>query len=122
MSWENIEQVLLKKIKITNKSLDPSGQSEYKIVKEVPNYFCKSYNEIGFRVQVGRDSYIDIPLSMLQTIYNHSKINGYNSAVFQNSFPKEYKKKPCYVHAIGQLFMKAGVMELDGKRKYKLLK
>ncbi|SFU53361.1 hypothetical protein SAMN05216480_10688 [Pustulibacterium marinum] len=122
MNWAQAEILLKEKIVVTNKSLDSSGKSKYKIVKHIPDFYCSNYNEVGFQIQVGANAFINVPMSMLQKVFKASLQNGYEKAIFNTYYPKEYNNKPCYVHAIGLLFQQAGVMLPVSSRKYKIVK
>ena len=44
--------------------------ANFKIVKEIPPCKCRNYNNTdGFRVQVGLNSFVNIPIEMFQTIF-----------------------------------------------------
>lgn len=91
--------------------LDPNPRTKYKIVTEVPPYKCKNFkNSLGYRIQVGKKSFINIPLDMLEILINDSKETGiYNRNNFLKKYPKQIKDKPCYVHAIGKLLQCSGI-------------
>ncbi len=118
MTWEQTEILLKENVKV---GLHLTPHTNYKFVREVPPFICKNYNNTeGFRVQVGKSSYINLPLSMLKELYQTASQNNniYNSSVFKNAYPKEIGYKPCYVHSVGKLFEHAGVMKLINKREY----
>jgi hypothetical protein len=122
MNWSEAELLLRKNI---HKSLHLSPESQFKIVKEIPPFQCKNYNSSeGFRVQVGAKNEINIPISMLQKIYEKSILNKgvYNRAIFKECCPRELNNKPCYVHSVGKLFEWSGVMEMIDKTNYKIFK
>ena len=82
MNWGEAQMLLKKAIKI---DLHLTPDANFKFVRKVPPYKCKNYsNEEGFRVQVGKTSFVNIPFSMLQTIFKASKVNEntYNSCLF----------------------------------------
>lgn len=121
MSWEKAKTLLRDNI---TKSLHLTPESKFKIVKEIPPYNCKNYNNSeGFRIQVGAKNEINIPLSMLQRIYEKSKLNNgiYNRSIFKESFPRELKNKPCYVHSVGKLFEHSGIMKKIDNYKYVII-
>lgn len=118
MDWMQAEKLLRDNI-CANLHLTPDAN--FKIIKEVPPFLCKDYNYAeGFRVQVGEDSEISIPLNMLKIIYHYSikNDNMYNKSVFKECFPRELNNKPCYVHTVGKLFEKAGVMQSVNRYDY----
>lgn len=119
MEWELVQKAFLEISKGTDLN---TKNSSYRVVLENPPYICKKYgyNSIGFKVQIGENQYIDIPLKMLNTIYDYSiKMGGiYNSKVFRNLFPKQASGHGCHIHVVGQLFVKAGVaVQKDGDYK-----
>lgn len=121
MNWEAAEKLLKTTIKV---GLHLTPEANFKFVREVPPYKCRNYsNAAGFRVQVGKTSFVNIPLSMLQTIFEASKANKntYNRSVFKKHFPRELNAKPCNVHAVGKLFEHAGIMHMENKTTYKIL-
>lgn len=121
MAWDHAE-ILLRNNIVQMHGLDPVNQ--YKIVTEIPPYTCNNFqNEEGFRIRVGAASNINAPMSMLENIYNEAVHNNglYNNQIFSRSYPVEYNNKPCYVHAIGKLFVAAGVMEQVNTRNYQVI-
>ena len=120
MNWESAKSLLLKNIS-TGMHLTP--EYTYKIVTEVPPYQCKNYdNDVGFRVQVGAKSFINIPMSMLELLYVSSRQNHsiYNKAVFKSKYPQQVEVKPCHVHSVGKVFEFAGIMEQVSSREYRI--
>lgn len=121
MKW-NEALVKLKENISLNLHLTPN--KNFKIVIEIPPYKCKNYNNSeGFRVQVGTKTSVNIPLQMLETIFEATKLNNntYNRAIFKENFPRELNAKPCNVHAVGKLFEHAGIMQMIDKRNYQIL-
>jgi hypothetical protein len=123
MNWEQASERVIKKITV---GLDiNTEESTYREIIQTPPYECttKAYNsEIGFRVKIGNASSIDIPLSMLKVLYNYSFNKNsrlYDTAVFQICYPKQRENHGCYVHSVGQIFVKAGIASDLGK-KYKV--
>ncbi|WP_418637135.1 hypothetical protein [Winogradskyella sp.] len=115
MNWEEALQLLTEHI-VEGLHLDP--EANYKIIREIPPYQCRNYNnEMGFRIQVGEKSLINVPLSMLEAVFNSSVLNEntYNRDVFAQLYPHEIRNKPCYVHSVGKLFSNARVMEQDSR-------
>jgi hypothetical protein len=121
MNWNEAELSL--KINI-HKSLHLSPEAKFKIVKEIPPFQCENYNSSeGFRLQVGAKNEINIPISMLQKIYEKSILNKgvYNRAIFKENFPRELNNKPCYVHSVGKLFEYSGCMKKVNNYNYKII-
>lgn len=121
MEWKEAVQLLISNIQ---RDLHLTPNVNFKIVREVPPYRCKNYNNSeGFRVQVGTTSFVNIPLEMLQTIFEASiqNKNTYKRAVFKEFFPRELNTKPCNVHSVGKLFEHAGIMEMVDKRTYRII-
>jgi hypothetical protein len=122
MEWKEAKQLLKSNIQL---DLHLTPAKKFKIVREIPPYKCKNYksNE-GFRVQVGTKTFVNIPLAMLETIFEASKQNNnaYNRAIFKVNFPRELYAKPCNVHSVGKLFEHAGIMQMIDKRNYIIVK
>jgi hypothetical protein len=121
MKWTKALPLLMRKITL-NLHLTP--EKNFKIVRDIPPYKCKNYNNSeGFRVQVGTNTSVNIPLHMLETIFEAAKQNNntYNRAIFKTTFPRELNAKPCNVHSVGKLFEHAGVMQMVDKRNYQIL-
>ncbi len=121
MAWIDAEILLRKKSRV-NTRLDL--QRQFKIVIAIPPYRCKNYaNEEGFRIQVGQNSFINIPISIIKKVYQATSKNGfvYNRAIFLALYPNELSNKPCYVHAIGKLFSNAGVMVQITRYSYQII-
>ncbi|WP_341222143.1 hypothetical protein [Polaribacter atrinae] len=103
MNWNEAELLLRKNI---HTSLHLSPDAQFKIVKEIPPFKCKNYNSSeGFRIQVGAKNEVNIPISMLQKLYEKTILNNgiYNRTIFKENFPRELNNKPCYVHSVGKL-------------------
>lgn len=115
MNWEEAEINLRENINL-NEHL--AGFGHYKIVVGVPSDIHD-----GYRIRVGATNYINVSMGMLRVLFEESSLNNgiYNRNVFRNLFPNELANKPCYVHAIGKLFVFAGVAVQNGNRNYNLL-
>ena len=121
MEWKEVKYLLKSKIHL---DLHLTPNANFKIVREVPPYKCKNYDNVeGFRVQVGTKTFVNIPLGMLQTVFEETLKNNktYNRAVFRDHFPRELNAKPCNVHAVGKLFEHAGIMQMIDKRTYRII-
>lgn len=121
MDWKTAEKLLKSKIYVT---MDLSPSSKFKLVKQVPPFKCKNYENVeGFRIQVGAKNEINIPLKMLELLFERSKQNNntYNRAVFKENFARELNNKPCYVHSVGKLFEWAGIMKPVNSNTYVIL-
>jgi len=124
MNWEQAQVRILNTITI-DIHLDP--RSRYKFIRAVPPYVSNMSAHMGkaaFRVQVGQNSHIDIPLEMLKVMHTQATLNNsrvYDKQLFERFYPNEYKNKPCYVQAIGKLFLRAGVATPIGSTKYQII-
>ena len=121
MKWNEALPLLKAKIGL-NLHLTP--EKNFKIVRDIPPYKCKNYNNSeGFRVQVGTNTSVNIPLDMLEIIFEATKQNNntYNRAIFETNFPRELKAKPCNEHSVDKLFEHAGIMQMLDKRNYQIL-
>lgn len=110
----------------TNIGLDLhlTPEKNFKYVREIPPYKCSNYNKVeGFRVQVGEKSFVNIPLEMLETVFEATILNNntYNRSIFKANFPRELNAKPCNVHSVGKLFQHAGVMKMINANNYKIV-
>lgn len=102
-----------------------SSNSTYRFVKSVDSVICSkrySYdNERGFAVSIGSSRDIKIPWSTVrECFFQLSSSSGYDTASFKKRFPLQAKDHPCYIHTIGQIFVKAGLARTNGRR-YQLL-
>lgn len=109
--WTSSEQTSLKKITVGMKVCE---NGKYKNIVEVPPYQCYRNNfagSIGFKVQIGAKDFIEVPVDMLERIFNASVANGnlYDKSIFVSCYYKLNKTKPCYVQTIGGIFEKAGL-------------
>jgi hypothetical protein len=122
MDWETAEILIRSKI-YNNVHLD--SNSKYKYIQAGPNYHCKQYgyNDSGFKVQIGANNFIEVPISMLKTLYFSTKNNNgiYERKVFVDLYPKQVKVHACHVHVIGKIFVLAGIMKQDDSRHYSIL-
>lgn len=119
MEWHLVQEALMKIEKGTDLN---TKKSTCRVVLDKPPYICKNYgyNSIGFKIRIGNNKHIDIPLKMLNTIYDYSIKSGgvYDSTVLRSLFPKQASGHPCHVHVVGQLFVKSGIASLvNGKYK-----
>jgi hypothetical protein len=113
MDWNEAQGRIQTNIKVRTDVNSPD--STYRFVKSVDN-------ERGFVVPIGRDNSIRIPWSMLEKCFNQLSC-GFNKASFEEAFPSYCNlqgnaHKGCYIHVIGQMFVKAGVArcEKEGRR------
>lgn len=123
MIWEDAITLIRSNIH-QDQSLDSS--LTYRYVSEIPPYRCNNYSyggTEGYKVQIGSQSYIEIPISMLQTVIedavNANRI--YNKNVFCNHYPTRAEQKtghPCHIHVIGKIFVLAGVTKQLNSRNY----
>ena len=97
-----------------------------RIVLEGPDFPCNGYDyngSPGFKIRIGTHTCIEIPFSMLQTLYEDAIANhwAYENKVFKNKFERQFKNHPCHVHVVGKIFEKAGIATKIDNRKYKVL-
>jgi hypothetical protein len=69
-------------------------------------------SQAGFVVQIGTNTFIDIPWNVLQECFHmlHG-VEGYSGISFRKTFPIQAKDHPCHVHVVGQIFVRAGLAE-----------
>ncbi len=112
MTWE---EALVEIRKSISKGLKLDKLSNYgRPVMDVPPYPCTTYdynNEEGYKVRIGSDTYIEIPISMLKNCYENSKENGgvYKTSIIYGLYPKQLADHGSYVHIVGNIFAIAGV-------------
>ena len=98
MNWNQAQILIFANILL---GLHLDQHSNYKIVTAVPPYQCNRNRfggNPGYKIQVGRNSFIEVPLELLRSILESSTQNNaniYNTNVFQYSYPNLYKQKPC---------------------------
>jgi hypothetical protein len=124
MNWQQASNLIAASI-TQGLHLDPRRQ--FKIVINVPPYKCyrNGFNGlIGYRVQVGKNSVIEIPFDVLWDIHSIATLNNinlYNKNVFQYRYLHLYQAKPCYVHTVGKIFTMSGVALQINKTEYQML-
>lgn len=116
MNWQQAQALILQHIGVPL-HLDPD--LAYRFITEGPNYPCFQYNyngAEGYRVQIGATNYVQIPFTMLETIFQASVQNGgiYNNGVFAHLYPQQLNNHGCHVHVVGKIFEWAGVAIQDG--------
>lgn len=124
MNWEQAYQLI-----IVNTVYGLQLNSTGRVVTEVPPYACNNqdYGGVeGFRVKIGKTTFIQIPITMLQTIFEGAVANGriYNKKVFREHYPKIAESStghPCHIHTVGKIFELSGVAEKINSRNYKML-
>jgi len=71
-------------------------------------------SQCGFTVQIGQSSNIKIPWSMLEQCFAAlSSPGGYDGTFFRKRFSLQADDHPCYVHVVGQIFVKAGIARAE---------
>lgn len=96
----------------------------YKIVEEVPPFKCPNFfDEPGFRIQVGKHSFVNIPVWWLEDSVEDSKAKGgiFNKAILAAIDKQQVKNKPCLVHAVAGILVKAGIAKQISAREFKIL-
>ena len=69
--------------------------------------------ERGFVVRIGRFSRIRIPWSILEVCFAQlNSPRGYDGTFFRQRFPLQARDHPSHVHAVGQIFVAAGMARL----------
>jgi hypothetical protein len=125
MTWAQAHNLIIQNI---TQGLKLDKNSRFRIVSQVPPYKCsaKNYNSNeGFKIQIGQKTFIDIPITMLQTIFNDAALNNgiYNKNVFRIHYPTQAEKNghPCHVHVVGKIFEIAGIATMEDKNNYRLI-
>lgn len=76
-----------------------------------------SKNENEFIVRVSKKDNIRVTEDMLKSCFLAlSQSSGYCRKHFEACYSQQCKNKPCYVHVIGQIFVKAGLAYQDPDR------
>lgn len=123
MTWNEASELLKANIEV-GQHID--SKSVYRYVLKI-NHICSKYDytDEGFLITIGkRNNRIEIPTSMLRTLFKASQVNGgiYNNAVIKECFPLQVQDHSCHVHVIGKLFTSAKVMQPVSTRSYQILK
>jgi hypothetical protein len=124
MKWEQAYQLIIAKT-VCGLQLNSTGRT----ITEVPPYICNNHDYggvEGFRVKIGKTTFIQIPMTMLQTIYEDAVANGciYNRKVFRVHYPRIAESStghPCHIHTVGKIFELSGVAEKINSHNYKML-
>lgn len=116
MRWNLAKQLILAHIH-QGISIDPGSQ--YRTIVAGPDRPCSTYNyrgALGFRVQIGANNHIEIPMSMLEMVYQAALANQgkYNNAIFKSLFPQQLKNHGCHVHVVGAIFGVSGIAARHG--------
>jgi hypothetical protein len=125
MTWAEAKKLIELNL-IENTRFDPSSDNR-QIIETPQNYNCRSYgyNEPGFKVKIGNNSYIEIPWSMLENMFEDSKNeinrNIYRNPVFVNRYPDQAHNHGCHIHVVGKMFVYAGFARQISIRNYKIL-
>jgi len=117
MDWDQAKDIIRKKV-IVGTDLN-TRKSSYRFVISVDSAISSDRygysNEIGYRVRIGKSQVIPVPWGMLEkcfrALYSES---GYNSRFFCENFPTQADDHPCYVHVVGQIFVRAGLAREEG--------
>jgi len=112
MNWEEAS-ILIKNTIQRGENIN-TQKSKQRLVEEIPPFQCKRYNyknEEGYKVRIGIKQIIEIPITMLETVFNLASENNrtYNNKIFATAFPKQAKAHGCHVHVVGRIFELCGV-------------
>jgi len=124
MEWFEARNKINQRITLNTK-LDED--SAYRSVVKTPPYTFtrgKFKGLEGYKVQIGERSHVNIPIEMLQHLFNASKQNNnvYNNEIFNATYPKigqHDSGHPCYIHCVGKIFEISGIAIKNGNN-YKL--
>jgi hypothetical protein len=122
--WDEACEMILQNIHI-GMFLNPTLRYGQEVL-EIPPFLCNSYNyenEIGFKIKIGQNASIEIPVFMLQEIFilsvDYNRI--FNRRIFNYAFPRQLNTHGCYVHVIGNIYKCAGVSNMIDGRAYQIL-
>ncbi len=93
--------------------------SRFRIIISGPDYCCKTYNyegTKGYRVQIGENNFLEIPISMLLNLLNASVINHYiyNREIFSKLYGRQLQNHGCHVHVVGSFFVLSNLASKHG--------
>ena len=125
MVWEEALELINNNI---YSGLELNPELTYRrLVIESPPYLCRRFNYLqGFKVQIGQNTFIEVPIEMLHNIFNASLENNniYSRNVFRYCYPglgDNSTGHGCYIHTIGKIFQISHVGELLNNRYYSIL-
>lgn len=118
MIWKEAEALIRMSISIGTKL-------DNRTVLEGPDFPCRGYDyngESGFKIKIGKTTSVEVPLSMLQTVYADAMANDgiYENNVFKNRYERQLRSHGCHVHVLGKIFEKAGIATKIDNRRYKV--
>lgn len=123
MEWSKAKKLIISRVTL-NTLLAPKSRYKRKVVL-APPYVCNSRRFKGlegFNVQIGKSKFIDVPISMLEAMYNAAVLNNleYTRELFIAAYPglADGNGTPCYIHVVGQIFDAAGLVIRTGRSKY----
>lgn len=108
MSWEEAAEKIRDKDNIhigTDLNNRRTRENSYRQVLDIQPLF--------FRIQIGKDksSRLDITWRMLESCWRElSRTGRYDTKVFDKCCPWEKSKHGCWVHTVGKIFEKAGLV------------
>jgi hypothetical protein len=116
MNWNEAEALIYERI-VVGVNLNP--ELRYRDVVEGPYYSCNQFDYDGvdgYLVQVGAEDFIEIPFSMLETLFNAAKENGgiYKSSIFSEYYPDQHIYQGSHVQVVGKIFELAEVAIQNG--------
>lgn len=117
MTWTQAKSQIARRIRVGTdlNNLNSSHRSVVAIRNDIASSRYGYSNEDGFQIQIGSDSSIAIPFSMLQVCYGVlGSRNGYDGNFFRQHFPLQAADHPCHVHVVGQILVKAGLATRQG--------
>ena len=119
MNWKEAEVLI-------NDNIVAGMKLDNRTVLEGPDYHCSRYDYAGakgYNVKIGIKTSLDIPFTMLQSVFEDAVINNrtYENKVFKKKYARQLKAHPCHVHIIGRIFEKSGVAIQVDKRRYKVI-
>lgn len=114
MDWEEARAEIQNKVKVRDNL--KTIRSSDRFVRAVP--------PVHFRVQIGSDkkrNFVDITWTMLEKCWRElNKTGKYNCTVFRKYYSKKDWPHGCYVHTVGKIFEKAGLVDSVDDKFYVL--
>ena len=123
MNWNEAELLIRQNI---NVGIHLSPESNFRYILAGPEYSCFRYNYDGvngYKVKIAVNTDIEIPLTMLEAIYNATIINNsiYNKHVIEEIYPQQVRTHGCHVHVVAKIFQLSGIMNQNNPRQYSIL-
>ncbi len=125
MNWEQALELIL--ANINEGDLLPPNTAYGRQIINTPPFRCGNYNyenSPGYKVRIGNNTFIQIPLSMLQKVFTNAIENYdgiYKNQVFGDHYSRQLNNHGCHVHVVGKIFLLSHVADKVNNRRYRIL-